>query len=157
MTLQIRRATSEDLCAFLELHARVHDLHLQHRPDQFKPTENAAIEARFHEFLGSATAKVWVADLAGNVVGYAVEVQAQKPENTWCPPRRCCEIEQIAVAPAHRRAGVATALLQAIVDSAHAAGIREIELNSWAFNQEAHRAFENFGFTAKAVRFELKS
>jgi GNAT superfamily N-acetyltransferase len=156
MTLQVRRATSKDLNPFLELHAHVHGLHLQHRPDQFKQTERAAIEARFHEFLASATCKVWIAELAGKVVGYAVEIQAQKAENAWCPTRRCCDIEQIGVDLAHRRTGVATALLQAIVDSAHAAGIHEIELNSWAFNQDAHRAFESFGFTPKAIRFELK-
>ena len=156
MTVQVRRATIGDLSAFLELHAQVHGLHLQHRPDQFKPTETHAIETRFREGLGADSPKIWVAERGGNVVGYALEVRAEKAENAWCPARRCCEIEQIAVDAAHRRAGVASALLQAVVDSAHAAGIQEIELTSWSFNQDAHRAFEHFGFTPKIVRFELK-
>jgi ribosomal protein S18 acetylase RimI-like enzyme len=156
MTVQIRRATTDDLSAFLELHAHVHDLHLQYRPDQFKQTEKSAIEARFREGLSSATTKIWVAELAGKFVGYAFEIQYQRAEGPYCPARRWCDIDQIGVDPAHRRARVATALMQAIVDSSHAAGIHEIELNSWAFNQDAHRAFESFGFTPKAIRFELK-
>jgi diamine N-acetyltransferase len=156
MTVQIRRATSEDLSAFLDLHIQVHALHLQHRPDQFKETEQAAIEARFQELLASETAKVWLADVGGKVIGYAVEILIQRAENTWCPARRWCDVEQICVDASHRREGIATALMQAIVDSARAAGIRDIELNSWAFNQDAHRAFEAFGFTPKAIRFELK-
>jgi len=156
MTVQVRRATIGDLSAFLELHAQVHGLHLQHRPDQFKPTETHAIEARFREGLGADSPKIWVAERGDKVVGYAVELLVQKAENAWCPARRYCEIEQIAVDAAHRRRGIARALLQAIVDSAHAAGIDEIELTSWSFNQDAHRAFEHFGFTPKIVRFELK-
>lgn len=156
MTVRVRRALSEDLAAFLALHEQVHALHLQQRPDQFKPTERRDIEARFLESLDSASPQIWVAELAGKVVGYAVEVHAQKAENAWCPARRWCEIEQIDVDPAHHRAGIARALLQAIVDSAHAAGLQEIELTSWSFNQDAHRAFEALGFTPKIVRFELK-
>jgi GNAT superfamily N-acetyltransferase len=156
VTVPIRRATREDLSAFLHIHAQVHALHLERRPDQFKETDPAAVEARFQELLTSATAKVWLAELRGKVVGYAVEVQQQRAENTWSPIRRWCDIDQIGVDPLHRRQGVATALLQAVVDSAHAAGISEVELNSWAFNHEAHRAFESFGFAPKAIRFELK-
>lgn len=156
MTVQLRRATRDDLSAFLELTGYVHDLHLQQRPDQFKPTENAAIEARFREGLASPTSKIWLAEIAGKVVGCAVEVHVQRPAGPYCPARQWCDIEQIVVVPQHRRSGVATALLQAIVDSAHAAGLQEIELTSWAFNQDAHRAFQAFGFTPKTLRFELK-
>lgn len=156
MTIQIRRATRDDLNAFLELHAQVHDLHLERRPDQFKQTEDVAIEARFRDWLASPTAKIWLAELPGSVVGCAVEVHCQKPESAYSPPRRWCEIDQIAVDRNHRRAGVATALMQAVIDSAHAAGIQEIELSSWAFNQDAHRAFEALGFAPKYIRFELK-
>jgi ribosomal protein S18 acetylase RimI-like enzyme len=156
MTVKIRRATGDDLNAFLELHAHVHDLHLQHRPDQFKQTETAAIEARFRESLAAPNTTIWVAELAGQFAGYAFEIEHQRAASPYCPARRWCDIDQIGVSPAHRRRGVATALLQAVVDSAHAAGIEQIELNSWAFNQDAHRAFEAFGFTPKSIRFELK-
>lgn len=156
MTVQIRRATSEDLSSFLELHAQVHDLHLQQRPDQFKQTQASAIEARFRDWLASPTAKIWLAELADKVVGYAVELHVRRPDGPYCPARRWCDIEEIVVAPSHQRQGVATALMQAVVDSAHAAGLSEIELTSWAFNQDAHRAFEAFGFTPKLTRFELK-
>jgi len=156
MTIQIRRATSDDLSAFLELTAHVHALHLRRRPDQFKPTEEMAVETRFRDGLASPTSKIWLAQLAGKVVGCAIEVQARKPAGPYSPARHWCDIEQIVVDPAHQRQGVAKALMQAVVDSAHAAGIQEIELTSWAFNHDAHRAFEAFGFTPKTIRFELK-
>ena len=154
--IAIRRAELGDEGAFVALHQEVHALHLAARPDQFKPAEPAALAARFRELFASPDAKIWVADLDGAVVGYAVALHQRRPDFTVAPAREWCDIDQIGVAPAHRRRGIATALMRAVVDDARASGLPDIELNSWSFNQDAHRAFEAFGFVPKAVRFELK-
>jgi RimJ/RimL family protein N-acetyltransferase len=61
------------------------------------------------------------------------------------------------VASTERGSGLGRASLHAVVETAAAAaGIVEIELNSWAFNHDAHAAFRRCGVTAKATRFELK-
>ena len=64
--------------------------------------------------------------------------------------------EELVVTAAQRRSGIGRALLQTVADAATAAGVSEVELNSWAFNHVAHAAFQSFGFVPKVIRFELK-
>jgi hypothetical protein len=47
--------------------------------------------------------------------------------------------------------------VKAALGHAEGAGIREVELASWAFNQSAHEAFRKLGFVPKVVRFEFNS
>jgi GNAT superfamily N-acetyltransferase len=156
MTLEIRPARVEDVAALLELHREVHELHLVNRPDQFKPTLDQEIAAKFRKQLEASDTKVWVAELDGKLVGHAVAVHYQRPEGPNCPARQWWDVDQIGVASDYRRSGIGRALLRTVVDAATAAGIQQIELNSWAFNREAHAAFESFGFAPKYIRFELK-
>lgn len=156
MNVQIRRAELGDARTFVELHQEVQELHVAARPDQFAATEPSALEARFRELLASPEAKIWVAELDGAAVGYAVALHQRRPAFVAMPAREWCEIDQIVVAATQRRRGIATALMRAVVDDARACGLPDIELNSWAFNQDAHRAFEAFGFVPKAIRFELR-
>jgi ribosomal protein S18 acetylase RimI-like enzyme len=67
------------------------------------------------------------------------------------------ELDSIGVHRAYRRRGVARALVKAALAHAEGAGIREVELASWAFNQSAHEAFRKLGFIPKVVRFEFNS
>jgi GNAT superfamily N-acetyltransferase len=156
VTIEIRRAKQDDVGAFVALHREVQELHVAARPDQFKAAEPSALEARFDELFASPDAKIWVAELDGGVVGYAVSLHQRRPAFTAMPAREWCEIDQIAVTSAHRRRGIATALIQAIIADARLSGLHDIELNSWAFNQDAHLAFRRLGFQPKAIRFELK-
>ena len=156
MSVEVRRATGEDIGALVALQREVHELHLLSRPDQFKPATNETVAAWFGELLQSPGSQIWVAVVASEVVGNAVALHKNRPEHTFSPARTWCEVDQIVVTHAHRLQGIARALLQAIVDDAHAKGIEEIELSSWSFNTDAHRAFEAFGFTPKVIRFELR-
>jgi GNAT superfamily N-acetyltransferase len=152
----IRRARVEDLAALVPLQQAVHQLHLAQRPDQFKPMSDDEAAAALRERFDAPNAKLWLAESAGEIVGYAVTTEQNRESNAWCPARRRSEIEQLGVARSHRRSGVARALLQAVVDDATASGITEVELTCWAFNRDAHAAFQSCGFTPKVIRFELE-
>jgi ribosomal protein S18 acetylase RimI-like enzyme len=154
--MKLRRAQLEDLGALVALHEEVHDIHLTARPDQFRTPDKSALEKRFRELLAAPDTKVWVAEVDGNVVGYAVQLFRQRPEHTVVRELRWCEIDMIGVFAAQRNQGIGKALIQTIVDDARAAGIEQVELTSWAFNADAHRAFEKSGFVPKIIRFELE-
>ncbi len=156
MPVEIRLARIGDVDTLVELHREVHALHLAERPDQFKATRDDEVTAKYRERLGAAHVKVWLAERQGKAVGHAVAVHYQRAEHAMCPARQWWEIDEIGVTADERRSGIGRALLQAVVDAATAAGVREIELSSWAFNHDAHAAFESFGFTPKFIRFELK-
>ena len=156
LAIEIRRAEPGDVEALVALHREVHELHLTQRPDQFKPTRDEEMAGVFRTRLSAANTKVWVAVLDGRAVGHVVAIHHQRAEHAMCPARQWWDIDELGVASSHRRSGIARALVQTVIDAATAAGISEIELNSWAFNHIAHTAFESFGFTPKVIRFELK-
>jgi diamine N-acetyltransferase len=156
MAIEIRRAETGDVEALVALHREVHELHLMERPDQFKPTRDEEIGGVYRTRLSTANTRVWVAVLDGRAVGHVVAIHHQRAEHAMCPARQWWDIDELGVASAHRRSGIARALVQTVIDAATAASISEIELNSWAFNHTAHTAFKSFGFTPKVIRFELK-
>jgi ribosomal protein S18 acetylase RimI-like enzyme len=156
MNIEIRRAAKEDVAKLVELHREVHELHLALRPDQFKQIVDDDMAAVFLAQLAASATKVWVAELDGTVAGYVVAMRNDGAQNTMCPRRARWEIDQIGVATAHRRLGIARALVSTVVDAALADGTPAVELNCWAFNRDAHAAFQSFGFVPKIIRFELK-
>jgi ribosomal protein S18 acetylase RimI-like enzyme len=154
--MNVRRAEPKDLPVLVALHDEVQQLHLAARPDQFKAPAEGALEKRFQELLASTDAKVWVTEVAGAVVGYAVQLLVRRPGGPVVPERQWIEIDMIGVFASHRGRGVGRALIDIIVEDARATGIEQVELSSWAFNTDAHQAFERAGFAPKLIRFELK-
>jgi len=86
----------------------------------------------------------------------ATLVELHREVHALCPARQWWDVEELVVTAAQRRSGIGRALLQTVADAATAAGVSEVELNSWAFNHVAHAAFQSFGFVPKVIRFELK-
>ena len=63
-----------------------------------------------------------------------------------------CHITNFAVAPAHRRKGVADFLLETILDDAKAKGLLRATLEVRLGNAAAVALYEKWGFTAAAMR-----
>jgi [ribosomal protein S18]-alanine N-acetyltransferase len=61
-------------------------------------------------------------------------------------------INNLAVAPEHRRRGVATALLGFVLNEAHKLGVRRATLEVRRSNDAARHLYERFGFAAAGVR-----
>jgi GNAT superfamily N-acetyltransferase len=153
----IRSVNSGDVAALAVLNAEVQELHFASRPDEFKPVHVDEIAQWFVQLLQNPAARLWGAEVDGALVGYVVVLVREKPENPFCSARKWWDIDQMGVGAGSRRAGIGRALVEQVVSEARARGIANVELNSWAFNQEAHRAFARMGFVAKAVRFELRA
>jgi ribosomal-protein-alanine N-acetyltransferase len=61
-------------------------------------------------------------------------------------------INNLAVAPEHRRRGVATALLRFVLNEAHKFDVRRATLEVRRSNDAARHLYERFGFAAAGVR-----
>ena len=157
MAIEVRRAVTGDVEALVRLQREIQELHILNRPEDFKAGDDLAVAAWIRDRIGATDATVWVAVIAGEVLGNAVAVSKHRADHLLSPAREWCEVEQIVVTRAHRRKGIARALLQAVVVDARSRGLEQIELTSWSFNTEAHKAFAAFGFEPKIVRFELRS
>lgn len=155
--MNIRRAAVGDAETLAALNRFVHDLHLAQRPDHFTPPKAAAIAAWFREQLGQATTAAWMAEDAHGAVGYVLIFLHDRAENPFRRARRWCEVDQIAVDPAWRRRGFATALMKAALADASARGVQDVELSSWAFNTDAQAMFRRFGFEPRLVTFERRA
>jgi GNAT superfamily N-acetyltransferase len=155
MKSAIRDADAADIASLAELVGEVQAPHVASRPETFKELRSEEVADWLRGLFQNPSVRVWVADVDGVVQGYLVAVVRRQSEGPFTFERISIELDQIGVRRAYRRSGVARALVKAAVAYAEAAGIRAIELTSWAFNQGAHEAFRKLGFAPKVVRFEL--
>jgi GNAT superfamily N-acetyltransferase len=150
----VRRAHAGDAGRLAELNAHVQALHVRHRADFFKAADLGEVAGWFSSLLARDHVDVWLAEESGVGVGYALVLRQERAENPFCLPRRWHEIDQLSVAPAARRQGVARTLIQKALAEAAAHGVTDVEVSSWAFNTEAHATFRACGFQPRMLRFE---
>ena len=110
MTITVSQADVGDEEALVALNRFVQDLHVAHQPDYFKQTDALLVADWFRCMLRNIAARAWIAESGGCPVGYALTITSDRPENAFCPARRFCEVDQIAVSTVFRRRGVVTKL-----------------------------------------------
>ena len=155
--MSIRRAGPGDAETLASLNRFVHDTHLARRPDYFMPPRGDAVSTWFREQLTRPSAAAWIAQERGSAVGYVLVFFHERAENPFRRARRWCEIDQIAVDPARRRRGIGAALVKVALEEASARGLHDVELSSWAFNDEAHAMFRQLDFEPRIVIFERRA
>jgi ribosomal protein S18 acetylase RimI-like enzyme len=90
---------------------------------------------------------VLVSELADGIAGF-VKLGPVLPIPA---SRHVLEVKGLAVAAAHRRQGVAGALLHAAVEQARAAGAERLTLRVLGHNRGARRLYERAGFEVEGV------
>jgi ribosomal protein S18 acetylase RimI-like enzyme len=135
----------------------VHDLHLAAAPAYFRQPEPGELAELFRNRLRQPEISVWIASVDDIPAGYAVSVARERPENVICVARRFYELDELAVSPAHRRQGVARALVERVLADSRERGISDVEITTWAFNSAAQSAFVALGFRPMTVRFQHAS
>lgn len=92
--------------------------------------------ATFRGLLERTGTGLWVAEVGGEVVGYAV---------VWMVANQA-ELGNVAVAESFRRRGVATRLVETVVEWLGGRGVREVFLEVRESNRAAQRLYEGRGF-----------
>jgi GNAT superfamily N-acetyltransferase len=149
----IRPAIDADITALSRLNAFVHSMHADAHPDTFTSPDPAAIASSFRAMLRSPAARVWGAELDGALVGYVLTTDRERTGTLLVHASRWLEIEQICVLPEYQRRGVGRALLDRAVADARSRGMQRIVMQSWAFNTDAHAAFQRWGFAPRLITF----
>jgi ribosomal protein S18 acetylase RimI-like enzyme len=157
MDVTIRAAALGDEQRLASLNGFVQAVRVAKRSDHFKPVVEDEVVAWFRVLLKDTSARVWIAEEGGVAVGYVLTIVQERAENPFCRSRRWCELDQIAVAPAFRRRGVASSLVEKALLSAATDGFADVELCTWSFNEEAQSLFRKFGFEPKFLRWERKT
>ena len=93
-----------------------------------------------------------VAELDGEIVG---TVDLVVVPNLTRGTRAHALVENVGVVPAHRRHGIARAMLADAVERARAAGCYKVQLLSNEQRVEAHNLYKSAGFEPRATGFRL--
>jgi GNAT superfamily N-acetyltransferase len=151
----IRRVTEADVERLTPLKAEVHAMHVAARPDVFKAMSDAQIARWLRERLGEETTHAWLAEDEGDgILGYAMAAQRERGATTFSHARAWCEIDEVIVALAGRRRGVARTLIDRAAQHSRTLGVERLELTTWSFNESAADAFRRIGFRPMIGRFE---
>ena len=144
--MEIRFATESDLERVNELRKQVNDLHVEGKPDVFKPGFSDDLRDFINVIWKDSEQEIVVAVDDGIVCGFAIIHHINKPENPFMYERDFLDIDEFCVDEAYRRKGAATELIAFIKSYAKEKGFHRIELNMWEFNQGALAFYEAVGF-----------
>ena len=143
----VRFAREEDLERVNELRKQVNDVHVAGKPDVFKPGFCEDLRNHIHTIWANPNEKIAVAEISGQVCGFAVLNHIVRPENPFMFERDFLDIDEFGVDEGCRRQGAAAAMIRFIREWAKEQGFRRIELNMWEFNRGALAFYEAAGLT----------
>lgn len=151
MTVEIRPAEPCDLDDLVRLCGQIQELHVQLYPDDFQAkTNDHALRALLTGVINAKDQTILIARMEDCGVGYVWFEELDSHDGTFSIKARRLYIHHIGVDPGFRRQGIARRLMNRVTTEA---GTRQITLDSWAANDEAHAFFEALGFERLRVLF----
>jgi ribosomal protein S18 acetylase RimI-like enzyme len=142
----VRFAKENELGRVNELRKQVNDIHVEGKPDVFKPGFGEELRDFVNVIWNDPEQQIVVAEDDGVICGFAVLHHINKPENPFMKERDFIDIDEFCVDKDHRRKGAASAMVSFIKEFAKEKGFSRIELNMWEFNQDALAFYEAAGF-----------
>jgi len=152
----VRRATVVDVGTVTELSGFLHRMHTEALPDIFTVFDAELTYPRFERMLAADDTLIWLAELETHAVGYACANQVDRERNDAVHEEHALLIQELAVSPRARKAGVGRALMQAAEDYARSVGLDCVLLNTWAFNIGAHDFYERLGYERLSMRMRRR-
>lgn len=154
--ITVRPAKREELERVNALRRQVNDLHVAGRPGHFRPGFNEELQRHVYEQFEAEDSDVLVALEGGEVAGFATVQYVHRPEGPYTLPLDYYNVHEFGVDAAHRRRGVATALVEYMKKDARARGFGRIDLDMWSFNVGALAFYEAAGFTTYRRYMEME-
>ena len=106
----VRYAKRDELECVNKMRAAVNELHVNGRPDIFRPGFRTELQQRIYEVFDSDKADIIVAECGGTLCGFATVEYIDRPESAYCNARSFYHIEEFGVDAAFRRIGVASTI-----------------------------------------------
>lgn len=150
----IRTASANDAPLLVQLNETVQALHVRENPLRYKPVgqDEAARTAYFAGHIADADSTVFIAEAAGEPVGYVLCIVNVKVEGPFTTATTSLEIDQLSVKQDWQRRGVASALMARAERFARERGITRLTLSVAAFNVSALAFYESLGYEIAMLR-----
>lgn len=155
MNIIVRYAEREELERVNEIRKMVSEVHVNGRPDIFRPGFCEELKDAVYQKFDSEDSDVIVALIDKTICGFEVVDYIDKPINPYSFARKYLHIEEFGVHEDYRRMGVATALVEFAKQEAAKKGYSRIELDMWEFNEGALKFYESVGFKTYRRYLEL--
>ena len=156
MNIIVRLAARDELERVNELRRMVNDVHVNGRPDIFRPGFSPELRDRVYELFDSGEADIIVAVAGEKIIGFAVVNVIHKPQSPYNIERSYYHVEEFGVDEEHRRRGAAAALIEYIRNDAMQKGLNRVELDMWEFNDGARAFYEAVGFSTYRRYMEME-
>lgn len=155
--MHTRLANTADIPELSSLCTYVQQMHVEAYPDLFKPPIEEDFAVSFFEMIMlKSNFRTFIAEQAGEAVGYIVLQVVHREENPFTYPREYLHIDQISVEPEHQGKGVGKALMDCATQMAKEEGLSQVTLASWMFNQKAHEFFKSQGYEISNIHMWKK-
>lgn len=150
--LPIRRATQGEVPAIAALYLEVANEVVAREVALRRVPTGIEVERRYRSRVEDPGRCVLVAVLDGSVIGFAdAGLQQHEDRATYDRPGVYGYAEELIVTSAHRRRGVASALIRALEAWAKNAGARAIVLDTHVTNVEARSLYQALGYREMGV------
>jgi len=141
-----RFANEKDLVRVNELRKQVNDIHVEGRPDVFKPGFGRELQEHVYTIYNHENKNIIVVEREGIICGMACVDYVTRPESPFRFEQELYHVSEIAVDKAFQRQGIATEMFEFMKQDAKNRGIKTIELDVWSFNTEAKEFYDAVGF-----------
>lgn len=148
----IRFGRPEDFGAVEEIAAQLHRLHVDWRPDLYKPCGSILSQPELLEAVEEG--RLLVAESGGTVAGFALFVVRHVASDRQVS-RDSLFINDLAVREGLRGRGIGRMLLDRVGQLAREGGYDAVELQVNAKNAPARAMYASYGFTEKSINLEL--
>lgn len=152
MNFWVRNAAIEDWEDVVRIMNQVQEMHVQWRPDIYKPNTSLIPLDAFAETVKGDT--FFVAEADGMVVGI-MEVVFRHVESPSHVTRNVIFIDSMAVDENYRGMGIGHLLFEKVKQIKEQKHFDGIELQVNAKNKAAYEMYSNYGFTEKSINMEL--
>lgn len=150
----IRFAENRDIPGMIDLLQQVGEVHHQIRPDLFRSGAQKYNVADLEALLADPNRPIFIADLDGQVAGYAFCILQETRDNPVLCDRKVLYIDDICVDEQKRGHGIATALYSRVVEFARELGCHSVTLNVWCGNDSAMKFYEKCGMKPQKIGME---
>jgi GNAT superfamily N-acetyltransferase len=156
LAIRVRPASVGDHEALCGLFDQLDEMHRQARPDMFQPfPPPARAREQIARWLAQPDSTVLVAESDDGVIGLVVLLTRTPSAFAGAVPRKVIEVDNIVVRADQRSRKVGRRLLAASVEWSRQRRASHVEVAVHAFNSDAQRFYESFGFTPSMNRLVL--
>ena len=152
--MNIRFAETRDIPGMIELLMQVGQVHHEIRPDLFRAGAQKYDEAALARLLADPTRPILIADLDGEVAGYAFCILQETKNDPVLCDRKVLYIDDLCVDENIRGKGIATALYARVLEYARELGCHSVTLNVWCGNDGAMAFYEKCGLSQQKIGME---